>query len=50
MTLPPRTKVLTIRLTRREAKAFAKAAAHHGKTMSVAARELFSHYVKSTAK
>ena len=50
MTLPPRTKVLTIRLTRKEAKAFAKAAAHHGKTMSTAARELFAHYIRSTQK
>ena len=50
MKLPRRTHLLTIRLTRREAKAFAKAAAHHGKTMSTAARELFAHYIRSTER
>ena len=47
---PRRNKLLTIRLTPRELKAFAKAARYHGLTMSTAARSLFLSYIRSTQK
>ena len=45
-----RTKVLTVRLTRHELLVFAKAAKHHGLTLSVAARALLASYARSIPK
>ena len=45
-----RTKVLTVRLTRHELLVFAKAAKHHGLTLSAAARALLASYARSIPK